>query len=102
MYSGPNTYDLNVLTSEQALLRASDQQAGSSNIIATPMPGLVVEVRVAKGDRVEAGQTLIVLEAMKLLQNLTSPRLGVVESVFHQVGDTVGVKVAMITLEPIN
>jgi acetyl/propionyl-CoA carboxylase alpha subunit len=102
LYSGSNTYDLKVLTSEQALLGSPDKQAGIGNIVAASMPGLVVEVRVTKGERVEAGQTLIVLEAMKMLQNLTAPRMGVVKSVRHQVGDTVTNKVVLITLEPIN
>ena len=91
-----------MLTSEQVLLGAPDNQGESGNIIAATMPGLIVEVRVTKGEHVEAGQTLIVLEAMKLLQNLTAPRRGVVASVHHQVGDTVCNKVALITLESIN
>ena len=68
-------------------------------MISASMPGLVVEVRVSVGDKVDAGQILIVLEAMKLLQNLTAPRDGVIASVRHKVGDTVDGRVALVTLE---
>jgi acetyl/propionyl-CoA carboxylase alpha subunit len=99
--SGPNTYDLSVLSPEQALLGAFDAQGGSGDIIATTMPGLIIEVKVSEGERVEAGQTLIVLEAMKLLQNLTAPRSGVIASVRYRAGDTVDGKAALVTLEPV-
>jgi acetyl/propionyl-CoA carboxylase alpha subunit len=99
--SGPNTYCLSVLTSEQALLGAFDSQGVSGDIIAATMPGLIVEVKVSEGERVEVGQTLVVLEAMKLLQNLTAPRSGVIATIRYQAGDTVDGKVALVTLEPV-
>ena len=99
LYSGVKTHSLYVLTSDQALLGKPGGPAGRSDLIAASMPGLVVEVRVSVGDKVEAGQTLIVLEAMKLLQDLMASRDGVVASVRHQVGDTVDGKVPLITLE---
>lgn len=46
-----------------------------------PMPGLITEVRVATGDNVEEGQTLLVLNAMKMENSISSPRSGVIKSV---------------------
>ncbi|MEO1065327.1 MAG: biotin carboxylase N-terminal domain-containing protein [Actinomycetota bacterium] len=49
--------------------------------VAAPMPGRVLEVRVDVGDRVEAGQVVVVLEAMKMENHLRAPAAGVVAEV---------------------
>jgi len=54
--------------------------------VKAPMPGKVLEVRVADGDTVEAGQKLLVLEAMKMEHALTAPRDGVIEAVNVKAG----------------
>ncbi len=54
-----------------------------------PMPGTVTELSVRHGDHVERGQTLVVLEAMKLLQSLAAPVSGTVEEIYCLTGDTV-------------
>lgn len=62
------------------------------------MPGVVAEVRVGPGDRVEAGQVVIVLESMKLFTSLSAGVGGVVTEVSCQPGDTVqaGKRLALI------
>lgn len=57
--------------------------------IAAPVPGLVVEVRAGKGTKVEAGETLVVLESMKLLMDLKAAAPGTVTAVHAGPGDTV-------------
>lgn len=57
--------------------------------IAAPMPGLVTHVIVAAGQRVERGQTVIVLEAMKMENDLAAPRTGVIRQLTVSRGDTV-------------
>jgi biotin carboxyl carrier protein len=57
--------------------------------ISAPMPGLVSQVVVAVGQRVERGQTVIVLEAMKMENDLGAPRAGVVHKLNVAKGDTV-------------
>jgi len=54
--------------------------------VKAPMPGKVLEVRVADGETVEAGQKMLVLEAMKMEHALTAPRAGVVETVLVKAG----------------
>ena len=67
--------------------------------ITAPMPGLIVDVRVGPGDTVATGDTILVLEAMKLLQNLKSPRNANVLEVRHQAGDTVDGGAILVTFE---
>ncbi len=53
------------------------------------IPGRVVRVWVAPGDRVEAGQRLVAVEAMKMENEIRSPRAGTVRSVAATIGQTV-------------
>ena len=54
-----------------------------------PLPGTVLSVKVAAGDTIAAGQTLVVLEAMKMENNIDADRGGVVKQVLVQKGATV-------------
>ena len=54
-----------------------------------PLPGTVLSVKVAAGDTIAAGQTLVVLEAMKMEYNIDADRGGVVKQVLVQQGATV-------------
>ncbi|MBO5188210.1 MAG: acetyl-CoA carboxylase biotin carboxyl carrier protein subunit, partial [Alistipes sp.] len=53
------------------------------------LPGTVMAVKVAVGDTVAVGQTLLVLEAMKMENNIDSDRAGVVKQICVQQGATV-------------
>ena len=57
--------------------------------ISAPMPGKVVRVLVQTGDRVEAGQGLMVVEAMKMQNEIKSPKSGVVERILVAEGQAV-------------
>jgi len=59
-------------------------------VIRAPMPGLVANVLAAEGAAVRRGQTVVVLEAMKMENDLTAPRAGVVKAVHVTKGQTVG------------
>ncbi|MBL4906339.1 MAG: acetyl-CoA carboxylase biotin carboxyl carrier protein subunit, partial [Sneathiella sp.] len=56
--------------------------------ILAPMPGLVVDILISEGQQVTAGDTLIVLEAMKLMQKLVAPATGTVSKIHYSIGDT--------------
>ncbi|MGI8686137.1 MAG: biotin carboxylase N-terminal domain-containing protein [Acidimicrobiales bacterium] len=64
-------------------------QASSGTVLA-PMQGTVIVVSVAAGDTVTAGQSVCILEAMKMENNVTAERDGTVAEVRVQAGDTVG------------
>jgi len=67
---------------EKALARAHHGGAATGDeTIVAPMPGLVVSLRVKPGDRVEPGQAVIVVEAMKMQNELTTRGGGVVKDV---------------------
>lgn len=63
--------------------------SGAEFYLKAPMPGLVVDVPVEAGDDVQEGQVLLVLESMKMQNELKSPREGVVSRVRVEVGDSV-------------
>ena len=60
--------------------------------IQAPMPGLVVTVPVEPGQPVEAGDAVIILESMKMENELRSPRAGTVERVMVSPGDSVEIR----------
>src|SRR5262249_55216794 len=62
---------------------------GGDQVVA-PMPGTVIRVLVSAGQEVEARETLVVVEAMKMEMPLPAPRAGTVRSVHVAEGDTVG------------
>jgi 3-methylcrotonyl-CoA carboxylase alpha subunit len=57
--------------------------------LTTPLPGVVVSVAVKEGDVVTAGQTLLVIEAMKMEHAIKAPRAGTVKALKHKAGDRV-------------
>lgn len=72
---------------------------GAGGVVKAPMPGLVVRVTVAEGDRVAAGAGLVVVEAMKMENELRAPRAGVVVRVHVKSGDVVEKGMPLVTLE---
>ncbi len=78
---------------------AHAEEGAGGDSVAAPMPGLVRAVRVAAGDQVEAGQALIVLEAMKMEHTMTAPRGGTVAEVLVAEGDQVEEGTLLLALE---
>ena len=72
---------------------------GGAGAITSPMPGKIIQMNVAAGDKVAKGDTLAVMEAMKMEHSLTAAADGVVADVFHEVGDQVDEGVTLIRLE---
>ena len=79
-------------------LAASGDHVEGGGGLAAPMPGKVVAVLVAAGDKVSRGQPLVVMEAMKMEHTITAPADGEVAEVRHSVGEQVAEGAALITL----
>jgi len=73
---------------------------GRSAVLEAPMPGLIVAVHAKPGDAVHRGQPLIVMEAMKMQNELQAEADGVVQTLHVQAGETVEAGRALVTLTP--
>jgi biotin carboxyl carrier protein len=69
--------------------RIAPAAAASGAAVKCPLPGTVLSIKVAVGDTVAAGQTLVILEAMKMENNIDADRAGVVKEILVQQGATV-------------
>lgn len=76
---------------------AAAAPAGSITVEA-PMPGKVLSVNVKAGDKVEAGDVLLILEAMKMQNEIMAPEDGTVSDVRVSAGDTVATGDVMVVL----
>jgi len=70
----------------RAMIRAGGKGSAGKAMLTSPMPGKVVKLLVKVGQEVEAGQGVIVVEAMKMENELRAPRGGRIESVHVQEG----------------
>ena len=78
---------------------ATRKRAGAHESLTAPMPATVIRINVAPGAPVKKGDTLIVLEAMKMELPVRAPTDGTVSTVACQVGQLVQPGVALIELE---
>lgn len=60
--------------------------SSSDNVVKAPIPGKVLSIKVKEGDHVEYGQTLLIFEAMKMENEVKSPKAGIVKRIFVSEG----------------
>lgn len=74
-----------------AAVKAAPQapSVGAGTEVAAPMPGTILDVKVSQGADVKAGDTIVVLEAMKMENDIVAPCDGKVTSLLVKKGDTV-------------
>jgi biotin carboxyl carrier protein len=85
-------YGVTVESERARLLKSLDsawKKSEEAEEIKAAMPGLVVKVEVKEGDQVRAGDGLVIVEAMKMENELRAPRAGVIRRVFVHRGMTV-------------
>lgn len=92
--SARRLHHLGIVDAEVAAARPT----GGDGRVKAPIPGTIARVLVEAGARVEAGQPLLVLEAMKMENQISAPRAGTVERVSVAVGQSVALGVVLIEI----
>lgn len=83
----------------QAAPKAAPAPAAAGSVkVDAPMPGNILDVKVSNGAAVKAGQVLVILEAMKMENEIVAPQDGTVASININKGDTVEAGQTIITL----
>jgi biotin carboxyl carrier protein len=95
-------YNLTVEDEREKRLRAAAgngvAESGEYHLKA-PMPGLIVAIPVNEGDRVEKGQVILILESMKMQNELKSPKAGTVGRIRVKQGETVEQRQALMSVQ---
>jgi biotin carboxyl carrier protein len=94
------TYDIKIVDPKRLRSgQAAGGHAHGSAEIVSPMPGKVVRILVEPGARVEAGAGIIVVEAMKMQNEMKAPKAGVVVSINAEAGATVNADEVLVVIE---
>lgn len=99
LYDG--AYDFALQDPMKALLAAAGGSSAPGGALASPMPGKIVKVLTKEGETVAEGQTLLVMEAMKMQNELKSPCAGTVAKVHVEEGGTVETGARLIEVRPL-
>ena len=83
-----------------AVAGSSGARSAGPATVAAPMPGRVVAVPVSPGDAVERGQTVLVLEAMKMESAIAAPHAGTVSEVLVAPGQAVQQRQPLLRIDP--
>jgi biotin carboxyl carrier protein len=94
----------NIVIEEDWKKRFSKATGSDRSVVAceikSPMPGKIVRLNVAKGDFVIKGQGIIIIEAMKMENELISPVSGVIQKINVSVGDIAGGQDILVIINP--
>lgn len=87
-----NTYQIKIVSDLDLLIEKMGYSTGSSkklNFINAPMPGIIIGLLVKEGDIIKEGDTLLILEAMKMENAIISEKDATIKTVSIQIGDSV-------------
>ncbi len=70
----------------------------AASVVKAPLPGLVIDVKVREGEKVKAGQNIVVMEAMKMENQIQATADGTVKRIFVKKGDNVAEGNAMVEI----
>jgi len=80
-------------------LQKNKAKAKHHSDVKAPMPGLILKIKKSAGDEVNIGDPILILEAMKMENELRSPSSGIVKEVFYKEGQSVEKDVTIMTIE---
>ncbi len=95
-------YEVKMTRPLDDLIKKMGYSVGSSksiDSIKAPMPGIIIELKVEKGQTVKEGETLLILEAMKMENAIVCPKNTVIKEIYVVVGDTVDKNKLLIDFE---
>lgn len=78
---------------------ASAANVDADKAVKAPLPGVITDVKVAVGDEVKAGDTLVVLEAMKMANNIEAEKDGKVTAICVKTGESVMEDTPLVVIE---
>lgn len=93
--------EIEIVDAETRYIRSRNEASGghASNIIRSPMPGKIVKILVSVGDKVEPGQTVIIVSAMKMESEFKATKPGIVSEIPVSEGDTVDGNQVLVSIE---
>lgn len=97
-----NTYQIEISNALDLLIDEMGYSMSSSktlNFINAPMPGIIIDLKIKEGDFLKEGDTLFVLEAMKMENAISCPKDATIKSIFIKIGDAVEKGKLLIELE---
>jgi len=97
------TSEIEVVDAESRYIRSRENAAGGhvTNVIRSPMPGKIVKILVTVGDTVDAGQTVIIVSAMKMESEFKASKAGIVSEIPVTEGDTVDSNQVLVVIEDV-
>ena len=84
---------------EEKPVEEKKQVVITGNAVTAPLPGRIIDIKVKVGDEVKAGQEVLVLEAMKMENSVTTDYSGKVKQILVQAGDTVATDAVLLEIE---
>ncbi len=92
-------YTIEKASAEAGMGAYDVEHAREGDTVTAPMPGKVIKILCKNGDSVESGQTLVIIEAMKMENNITAHRNAVVKEIKISAGDQVNLADPIIEFE---
>ena len=96
---GEESYDVERSSSGDAQAGAVMEEKVEGNVVSAPMPGKVIKIKCGEGETVSTGQTLAIIEAMKMENNINAHRDAVIKKILVREGDQVNLSDPIIEFE---
>ena len=98
---GDSTIQVEITDPLSLRRKGREDELGAGGVVKALMPGRIVRVMVNKGDNVRKGAALVVLEAMKMQNEIQAPADGIVDGVFVETGQTVESGADLVHITPL-
>jgi biotin carboxyl carrier protein len=94
-----NAVLIEIVKESEVVVEKAASTAVTGNAVNAPLPGRVISILVKVGDKVAVGQDVVILEAMKMENNVSTDYAGTVKQILVQEGDTVAADAKLVVVE---